>query len=348
LTSQEKLEEVPPLTGDQAPETILVIYSVVEYLGRGVTEDLLPDLETSETAKSISNGLRVEKYSVSMAPVGNEGDLASVLEKHDPQTTLVFNLCESLGGLSSGESTVPRILEKTGFCYVGANPENLDACLDKNCTKQRLINVGIPTPDYQVFYVGDEEAYIAFPAIVKPVAEDCSLGLGEGSIVKDESELRRRIAYIIDTYKQPALVEVYLDGREFSASLWGNGDPHVLEISEIDFSVSGDRVHHFVDFASKWVDPETFPAIHPAQLSNALRMKINHIALNTYRIMGCRDYARVDMRTKGGDLYVLDVNPNPSLCPESGFAKAAGVAGLSYSQMAKRLVEFAWMRHSKR
>ena len=99
-----------------------------------------------------------------------------------------------------------------------------------------------------------------------------------------------------------------------------------------------------VDFASKWLDSETFPAIHPAVLDDTLFKKIKKIALDTYIIMGCRDFARVDLREKGGDLFVLDVNPNPSLYPGSGFAKAALASGFNYSQMAKKLVEYAWKR----
>jgi D-alanine-D-alanine ligase len=105
---------------------------------------------------------------------------------------------------------------------------------------------------------------------------------------------------------------------------------------------------NFVDFDSKWVDSETFPAIHPALIDEPLKNEISRIALETYAIMDCRDYARVDIREKGGNLFVLDVNPNPSLFPGSGFARSAAVAGLSYSQMAKRLVDLAWMHKTWR
>jgi D-alanine-D-alanine ligase len=242
-------------------------------------------------------------------------------------------------------SRVPYQLERLGFRYVGAPPDTLDACLDKGCTKARLLQHGIPTAPYQVFYTGHEPVTVPLPAIVKPMAEDCSMGINHKAVVSDNDSLRKQVAYILNVYKQPALVEMFLDGREFSVSLWGNGTTHVLAVGEVDFSGCNDE-WPVDDFDAKWSN--RFAAIYPAPLDNDLETAIHQLALATYRTTGCRDYARLDLRQKDGQLYVLDVNPNPGLSMGGGFATAARLAGYDYPHMLHQIVQWAWRRSSKK
>jgi D-alanine-D-alanine ligase len=287
---------------------------------------------------------------VTMAAIRREEDILPAVAGVDPATTLVFNLCEALGGTAGGESKVPRLLDELGFQYVGATAENLDACLNKAEAKALLLSRGIPTAPYQVFHHPGEPIHVPLPAIVKPVAEDCSLGITRDSVVHDAPALRRQVAYILETYKQPALVEMFLDGREFNVGVWGNGAAHVLPVAEIDFSAWDEKTLRVVNFDAKWNEAsseyQSMPVLCPAPVDPALEDRIRQVALAAYKAMGCRDYARVDLREKGGAPYVLEVNPNPCLATDGGFANAARVAGYDYAHMAHQIAEWAWWRRN--
>jgi D-alanine-D-alanine ligase len=337
-------DEDPPSPGDFPDvKSVLLIYSVVESLQRGEPENLIADLETIDIAHGIHKTLRNCGYPVTMAAICSEEDVLEAVAHANPQTTLVFNLCETLGGLADKESRVPYLLDELGFCYVGATGENLDACLNKSDAKARLLKHGIPTAPYQVFHTCHDPLDVPLPAIVKPVSEHCSFGINYNSVVNDPAALRQQVSYILDIYRQPALVEMFLDGREFSVSMWGNGLVSVLGIAQIDFSNHDGMAFAVDNFDTKWNN--RFAAIYPAPIDRHFKQSISQIALATYRIMGCRDYARVDIREKDGQLYVLDVNPNPSLATAAGFARAGRAAGYSYKKIIDRLVKLAWQRH---
>ncbi len=345
-SNQEESAEPP------SPVSVLVLYDVVEALERGEARDLVTDLETIQTAHSIAEALRRTGHQVALAAIRRLDDVAAAVQAFDPNTTLVFNLCEALGGTSKGESQVPRLLDQLGFHYAGATGDNLDACLNKSYAKARLLEYGVPTAPYQVFHHPGEPVQVPLPAIVKPVAEDCSLGITRDSVVHDEQALRRQVTYILTTYKQPALVEKFLDGREFNVAIWGNGRAHVLPVAEIDFSAWAETSLRVVNFDAKWneASPEyrSMPVQCPAPLDRALEKRIHQAALAAYRAMGCRDYARVDMREKDGIPYVLEVNPNPCLATDGGFANAVRVAGYDYAHMAHQIAQWAWWRRRKK
>lgn len=337
-------EEDPPSPVEPRDfESILLIYSVVETLQRGEPENLIADLETIDIAHGIYKALQKCGYHVTMAAICAEKDVLAAVVDKNPQTTLVFNLCETLGGVAGQESRVPYLLDELGFCYVGAAGENLDACLNKSDAKARLLEHGIPTAPYQVFHTCHDPLAVPLPAIVKPVSEHCSFGINYNSVVNDPTALRQQVAYILDIYKQPALVEMFLNGREFSVSMWGNGSVCVLGIAQIDFSNHDGMAFPVDNFETKWNN--RFAAIYPAPIDRRFKQAISQIALDTYRVMGCRDYARVDIREKDEQLYILDVNPNPSLSPTAGFARAGRAARYSYKKIIDRLVKLAWQRH---
>ncbi len=328
-----------------SPSQILLLYSVVESIQQGEPQDLVADLETFDIAQAIVAALRSLGYQITMAPIRSEEDVLSAVGEADPRTTLIFNLCETLGTVSTQVSRVPYRLEQRGFCYVGATPENLDACQDKGYVKACLLQHGIPTAPYQVFHTGRELITAPLPALVKPVSEHCSMGINHDAVVCDVASLQKQVAYILNVYKQPAMAEAFLDGREFSVSLWGNGTVHVLGVGEVDFSDCKDK-WPVDDFESKWSN--RFSAIYPAPLDNDLETAIHQLALATYQTIGCRDYARLDLRAKNGQLYVMDVNPNPGLSMSGGFATAARLAGYDYPHMLQQIVQWAWYRNGKK
>ncbi len=322
------------------PHSILLIYSVIDTIKRGEPNNLIADVDTIETAQAMAIALRAGGYQLTTAPIRSLEDVKLAVAGIDTQTTLVFNLCESLGGVSISTAEVPRLLDKLGVYYTGATAENTVACFNKDFTKQCLLKRGVSTAPYQVFYTGQEPITVPLPAIVKPVAEDCSMGINGNSVVHNALALRQQVAYILEVYQQPALVEMFLDGREFSVSVWGNGVPHVLGIGEVIYEDSALRVDNF---EAKWSN--RFRAVYPAPLDSHAEVYIGQLGLAAYKTMGCRDYGRVDLREKDGQVYVLEVNENPCLAVGAGFVNAARVAGYDYVKMACQLVEWAWWRN---
>jgi D-alanine-D-alanine ligase len=181
--------------------------------------------------------------------------------------------------------------------------------------------------------------------IVKPVAEDGSLGIGPEAVVTDRRQLVDRVRHTLDAYRQAALVEEMVQGREFNVSLWGAG-PECLPLAEIDFSDFRDPLRRIVSFAAKW-DADSFefqhtPVVCPAGVSADLAERIRAEALAAWRVIGCRGYARVDMRVDLDDTpWVIEVNCNPDLSPDAGFFRACSCAGHAYDEMIERILSFA-------
>jgi D-alanine-D-alanine ligase len=242
-----------------------------------------------------------------------------------------------------------------GIPYTGSDPFALGLALNKFHVKQILRSAGIPTARGYLRYPGQKLTIprgMHFPMMIKPSRQDASLGINCHSVCYTIEQLERQILYIHEVYEQEALVEEYLDGREFNVSVIGDQNPKVLAISEIDFTGLPEGEPRIVSYRAKWDEESpmyssTIP-ICPANLSKRLESRIKDIAIRSYLCVGCRDYARVDMRTDSrGSLYVLEVNPNPDISPKAGFARAAHAAGYSYSEMILRISEAAMERGAK-
>jgi len=166
-------------------------------------------------------------------------------------------------------------------------------------------------------------------------------------------QLRARVAFVIDQFKEAALVEKFIEGREINVGIWGNGRPRLLPLREIDFSAVQDPLRRMVTWDSKWVpDSEewnSIPVITQPAISDALRAHIEDIALKTYRAFDCRDYARVDLRVDANEqAFVVDVNPNPDICYDGGFAGACNAAGFTYAQAVSNIIGMAVTRRNRR
>jgi D-alanine-D-alanine ligase len=187
---------------------------------------------------------------------------------------------------------------------------------------------------------------LTYPLIVKPRFEDASLGITGESIVGSEKALLNRIRYIHDTYRQDALVEEFIDGRELNVAIVGNSHPEVLPISEILFNPA--LPHPIVSYSGKWLEQSaeyngTRP-VCPASLRFREEFLIKDVALRAFKLLECRDYARIDIRFREGVPYILEVNANPDIAPEAGLARAAKAAGLSYPEFIGRMVGLAQRR----
>jgi D-alanine-D-alanine ligase len=306
--------------------------------------------ETAEVRAAVRlllDGLRGDGYRVHEVPLC-DGDLAGALAPFDPQAHIVFNWCEELPGCLRGDVRVTQVLEQLGFNYTGSPSEVLALSWDKAAVKQRLIAAGVPTPRWRVGEDHHLDSWQGFPAIVKPAFEHCSVGLDREAVVLDAAALGRRVRHVRETFRQPALVEDFIDGREFHLTLWGNGRIHALPPAEMDFSAFNDVRDRLCTYDSKFspgsLHYEGIELRVPAVLTAEEHAALVRTAVQAYRVVGCRDYARLDLRQQGGIFYVLDINPNPDISPDTSLALAAEAAGMSYRGFIRRLLELAAAR----
>jgi D-alanine-D-alanine ligase len=184
---------------------------------------------------------------------------------------------------------------------------------------------------------------------VKPVREHCSIGITPEAVVLNEDALIERIAFVVETYRQPALVEEFIDGREFRVTLWGNEDVEVLPPVEMEFSAFSDLRERLCSWDAKFTPGSRhyteIRTVAPAPLTAEELRLLEEVSRAAYRAMGIRDYARFDFRLREGIFYLLDPNPNPDISADASLALTAELAGYSYGQMGSRLVRLAAARH---
>jgi D-alanine-D-alanine ligase len=279
----------------------------------------------------------------------NNAALGKLLDRYDPDDTLLFNLCETLPGIPESESSVIRTIQERGFSYTGNMPDVIDLSYDKQQVKEVLASCNIKTPYGEILTVEEAEGWELFPAIVKPSREHCSLTISEDSVVYDTFSLKKQIAVVNEELKQPALVEDFIDGREFHVSVWCNGKPEMLPPAEMDFSFFGEARDRLCTYDSKFIPGsrhyEMIETLLPAPLDHAELRNMEDLVFQAWRGLGCRDYARFDLRLRDRQFYLLDFNPNNDISIDTSFAMAAEIHGYSYGALAKKIVSMAANRH---
>ena len=334
---------------DTDDSLIALVYNEEEEVLKGDSQDLVALQCTIKTASSIYEALLRLGYPTVMVPAKNDLEsFARDLSQYSPRNTFVFNVCDGFAGDNFSASLIPQVLKDLGFKYTGSKAEAVRLCTDKARAKRRLLRQGVPTPAYQLFSKPKGGVSLQFPAIVKPVHEDASMGINENSVVTNASDMFERVDYVVSEYRQPALVEEYITGREFSVSMWGNGTMEVMPISEHDFSAIDDPLKSLLTYESKWLEDSftynEFRVICPADLNPSEEETIKTTAVNAFRAIGLRDFGRVDMRYRDGVPYVIDINELPDLAPDAGFARSAEMAGYPYDQMVDRILNLALHR----
>jgi len=268
---------------------------------------------------------------------------------------VVFNLCESMSGDARFEPLLPLLLEHAGIAYTGSPPLTLGLALHKQKAKGVLRAAGVPTPDAVCLATPDISAVaLPFPLFVKPSREDASVGISAQSVVHDRAELDRQVAAVIARYRQPALVERFIEGREIYVSMLGRADGGVdlLPLHEIDFSEMPAGEPHIVSYAAKWEETSAeYRGTKPVPctgLPDVVAARIAAVARAAFAAMELRDYGRLDVRLAAdGTPYVIDINPNCDLSEGSGgFARAGRAAGLGYDELIRRIVTLALQRRT--
>ncbi|HPA87415.1 MAG TPA: hypothetical protein PK106_06430 [Bacteroidales bacterium] len=276
-------------------------------------------------------------------------DLEKILDRYNPDETIVFNLCENLPGNGHSEKRVAEIIENNGFTYTGNVPEVIELSYDKQKTKEKLVSLGIRVPYGAVLSPEEADEWKIFPAIVKPSREHCSLTLTEKSVVFDRASLKEQIRFVNSELNQPAIVEDFIDGREFHVSVWNNDPPEMLPPVEMDFSAFAEARKRLCTYDSKFIPGsehyEKIESLIPAPLSKELLKTLEKKALAAWHGFGCLDYARMDFRLRDDEFFLLDINPNNDISFDTSFAISAEMRNYPYSRLVKRIVMMAAVRH---
>jgi D-alanine-D-alanine ligase len=325
---------------------IVVLYGGQEGLAHGTGADRLAAeavLDAVDAVESACGANGSVPHRLAVESLDTLGDRVLALAPD-----LIFNLVEAVEGSSQLEPLVPWLLGCLGVPYTGSTGDALALALDKGTCRARLREAGLPVAPGGVMATADDSLpAVSFPVIVKPSREDASHGLNAASIAFDEESTRAQVGLVVNTYRQPALVEAFLPGREFTVSILDRAARHsALVISEIDFSGLPAGAPTIVDYRAKWVvgsceDLGTVPVFCP-ELPRSLRARIEDIATRAWQTVGLRHYARVDLRLDAcGEPAIIDVNPNPDLSPEAGLSRAMAHAGVSYRALIAGIAQEA-------
>lgn len=271
---------------------------------------------------------------------------------------LVFNLCEGVGGDASFEASVASALSLSGVPFTGATAECLALAHRKDATNAVLTTVSLSVPrSWPIWHHTVEplhrredaldiqlQSMIAqirnYPVIVKPSAEDASVGISQRSVARDAAELAVAVEAAAD--HGALIVQELLTGNELTVGIVGDT---LLPVAEIVFT-GGDSLWPIVDYASKWspgsAEDHAATAVCPAECAVELTFGARALALTAWQAVGGRGYGRIDLRAdSAGLLHVLDINPNPDLSPNAGLARMARAHGWSYAELVRRIMDEA-------
>jgi D-alanine-D-alanine ligase len=301
-----------------------------------------------EEVRAVNDALLEMGYSVTKVPL--VPPLEAVRQQIRIQDVdIFFNLFEGFAGRPETEAIIAGLLALSGKPFTGSPSATIALALDKVKTKDLLIGAGVPTPEYQVLRPETVSQFdLGFPCIVKPAGEDASHGVTQDSVVNDMAALERQVEKMCAHYGGQALVEEFIDGREFNATIVGNEKPRLLSVSEIVYTLPR-GLPRLVTFGAKWTRGDIYfdrtDPVCPADIDEELWNQAAEASLSAYRLVGCRGYARVDIRLDAeGRIKVLEVNPNPDIAPISGAARQAKAAGMTYNQFIDEIVLLALAR----
>jgi D-alanine-D-alanine ligase len=303
-----------------------------------------------EVVDEVAAALNEAGHKASLIGIG--ADLRELLDALDEKSPdLVFNVCERFADSDEYEMHVTAVLEMLGQPFTGTGPAGMALRQDKAVTKKLLSFHEVRYPNFAVFdrYSIELAGKMHFPLIVKPLKGDASLGIDDSSLVTEYARLDERIHFIQTQLRVPALVEEYIEGREFYVSIVGNEPAEVLPVMELDFSkLPGGYPRIYGHEAKSVTTSPQYAAVNAVvatELAPETRARVTIAAREAAVALKMRDYARVDIRlTADGVPMVVEVNANPYLERTSAFALAALQAGLGYTSLINRIVEVAWKR----
>jgi D-alanine-D-alanine ligase len=349
LVYNVKKEETDIVQSDCHPSNQVQTSHTQTQLSSSV--DAYAEWDTIETIHAVRNALAIH-HSVTLIEADN--DCFEKFTKNRPD--IVFNIAEGRFGVSR-EAQIPAMLEMLDIPYTGSDPLTLGICLDKSRAKEILSHYSVPTPKFVVVSSLSEMQSLNFsaPAMVKPLCEGSSKGIFNASLVHTQQDLIAQIENVLVKYEQPALVEEFLPGREFTVAMLGNGDDlKVLPVVEIKFDSLPKGVNPIYSFEAKWIWDQSDNPLEifecPAIVSPELHTEIESVCKRAYNVLRCKDWSRIDVRLdKNGRANIIEINPLPGILPKiednSCFPKAARAAGLNYNEMLNSVLDAALKRY---
>lgn len=322
-------------------------------LACGDERDALAVRAADDAAVALERACRANGWSTWRVEARADAPDATLADLARLEVDVVFQLVESLRGEARFEAAAAWLLEWARIPYTGSGPVAITLALEKPIARAVLHSRGVPVPEGFVLERSGDPIPCALAGrrwIVKPAREDASHGIERESVVDDEPSLRRRVEHVIRAYRQPALVEEFVAGREFNVALLGSGPAAlVLPLGEIDYSRLDPSHPPLLTYAAKWdeasVEYHATPSIGARPMARELEDRIRATAQAAYAALGLAGYGRVDLRVDArGMPFVIDVNPNPDLSPDAGFQKAAARAGLDHAHTVRRIVDEALVR----
>jgi D-alanine-D-alanine ligase len=318
------------------------------------TSDEFAEWDSAETIDAVANALSALGEVIRLEA---DEDFPELLRETKPD--IVFNIAEGQNGVNR-EAHVPAICEFHGIPYSGSDPFTLSLCLDKARTKETLAYHGIPIAPFVVIRDESDLARLVktlslpLPLFVKPIHEGSSKGITEKNFCRTVAELERQTAFLLGTYEQPVIVEEFLPGAEFTCAVLGNGrTTKVLPIVGLNFSSLPEGALPIYGFEAKWIWDRPEQPLDmfdcPARIDTTLARAIELVTLDAYRVLGCRDWSRIDVRLDdAGEPKIVEVNPLPGILPDpadnSCFPKAARAAGVSYDELIQTCLKLAASR----
>jgi len=309
-------------------------------------EDALEEYDSRETVELIAAALEAAGHSVVMLGGGGEFLENILREKVD----IVFNIAEGRGNSRSRESQVPSVLEMLGIPYTGSGSHCLTVCLDKPLAKKLVAAEGVATPQWQLITDEEELSNIAseqfpFPAIVKPAHEGSSKGIRLTSVVDNVRSLPAEVSRLLDCYQQPVMVEQFITGDEVTVGIIGNSPPKVLGMMRIMPRNKEKRFVYSLEVKRDYLNLVDYEC--PAQLGDEVLSRIALSSLKVFKVLGCRDFARLDFRVSPeGVPYFLEINPLPGLGSYSDLVIMADKSGWTHQELINAVLDAALKRYS--
>lgn len=311
-------------------------------LPRGSPRDLWAEHDSEDTISAVEEALSSGGHRV--MPIGSSKQLLARMDSL--KCDIIFNIAEGVSGRNR-ESEVPVLLDILGTPYAGSDALTLSVALDKIISKKIFIYYNISTPRYFEYSGRGRIAFprgIGFPLIVKPRYEGSAKGIGPDSVVRDAASLRKQTDSVVERYRQPALVEEFIEGWEFTVGVIGNGKPLLLPAVQRHVEKRTGLSGHIFDKARAGRRGLSYRDL--LDIDAGLEERMKRLALEAFRGLGCRDFARIDFRVdRKGKIYVLEINPLPSLARDDYFAMVAELMGITYGRMINMMLEAALGRY---
>jgi D-alanine-D-alanine ligase len=327
---------------------IAIAYNNPEVSRFAIMNESVAVMGVLDSVHAVEKALRELEYNFTLLPLSPPANEIK-FKLAASNAGLIFNLFEGFDYCSETEALLPEAAEELRIPYTGCPGVALRTALDKVKAKELMKSAGIKTSDFQLLNLDTINQFrLNFPCIVKPRSEDASHGLNESSVVNNEIELKRQVKLVAESFGGEALVEEFIDGREFNSTGMGNEDVIVLPISEIVYSLP-ENMPRLLTFAAKWEENSIYfegtKPVCPAQITSLQKQRIIKIVRDAFRLFGCKGYARVDLRMDSkGNFYVIEMNPNPDITPGNGTARHAEATGMTYTEFINKIILLAQKR----